>query len=127
MTTPDQSLLPILQSHYNPREQGWLWVAFYDDHQPGGVVEQIDGSITAEAGAAEAAKSLAIVINGATCRRCYLLLCRETGRPAEDDREMWRALRALVDADKLVDLVVFDDRNTWSMRGEDQGAKTFAV
>src|SRR5436305_13709332 len=41
-STPDERLA-ILQQHFNPREEGWLWLAMYADAREGGVVSQIEG------------------------------------------------------------------------------------
>jgi cob(I)alamin adenosyltransferase len=98
-------------------------MAFFDDGDHGGVVEQIEGSMSHLAGAAE---RLAFIINGVSSERAYLALCRTAGRPTEADRALWRGLRAVVPAEKLLDLVVFNRRETWSMRGEDMSAQRAA-
>jgi len=124
MPAPAESLLAILQDHFRPREDGWLWIAFFDDGDDRGVVEQIEGSMSAEPGAAQ---GLATVINGVSIDRVFLALCRTAGRPQEADRELWRFLRSEVDTEKLVDLVVFNGHETWSMRGEDLTAQRAAL
>jgi hypothetical protein len=71
--------------------------------------------------------ALAEIINQVTPDRAWLALCRPDGRPREADREFWRRLRALVAAERLVDLVIFNRHSTWSMRAEDSAAKDLAV
>lgn len=123
MTTPAETLLAILQQYFNPREEGWLWVAFYDDDQPG-VVEQIEGDYE---DVAATVTGLSQVINGVSFEHAHLAVCRREGRPTEADRELWRGLREAVDAARLVDLVVFNDRDAWSMRDEDRQAQRAAL
>jgi hypothetical protein len=113
------SLLSILQEHFNPREDGWLWIALYEDGHHGGVVQQIDGEYE---GAIETGRSLAYIINGCGAPHAFLALCRGDARPTEGDRELWRELRSLLDPRMLTDLVVFNRRKTWSMRAEDAAA-----
>jgi hypothetical protein len=118
------TLLAILQDHFNPREEGWMWVAhFIDDDEESGVVNQIEGEYGEPLSMAD---GLAGVINGSHTQAC-LLLCRRSARPTEADRELWRRLRDLVSAELLVDLVVFDRRGTWSMRDEDARARPLTV
>ncbi|MBV9486592.1 MAG: hypothetical protein JO246_11090 [Frankiaceae bacterium] len=119
-----ENLLGILQDHFNPREEGWLWVATFMDGAEGGVVNQIEGDYGEPIRMAD---SLAYIINGCGADRAHLALCRRGGRPREVDREFWRRLRDQIDADVLQDMIVFDRRGTWSMRGEDEGADAFAV
>jgi hypothetical protein len=123
MPTPVEKLLPILQEFYKPRESGWLWVAFYRDGDEAGIVEEITGDY----GEPSFAEPLAELINGVTPDRAWLALCRPDGRPHESDREFWRRLRELVDAHRLVDMVIFNRQSIWSMRDEDSAAKDLAV
>jgi hypothetical protein len=117
MTNPSiAQLLTILQEHYNPRETGWLWLAVYRDADVSGVVNQIEGAYDELPGFAE---PLARVITGCGAEKAHLALCRPGGRPYEVDRELWRGLRQLVSPELLVDLVVFDRHEHWSMREED--------
>ena len=112
------SLLAILQNHYNPREEGWLWMASFLGDDDKGVVNQFEGSYEDPV---RTAAGLAEVINGLGVL-AYLALCRFEGRPREADREMWRALRDQASPDLLIDMVVFDKDRAWSMRAEDNAA-----
>jgi hypothetical protein len=118
-TSRTEELLGILQLHFNPREEGWLWVALYADDREGGVVNQVEGEYE---GAHETAQGLGYIINGVGPDEAWLALCRNEGRPREADRELWRELRALVAPDRLLDMVVFNERDVWSMRAEDAAA-----
>jgi hypothetical protein len=119
MTSRTDELLRILQEHFNPREEGWLWIALSMNGAEGGVVNQVEGPYDDAAGAARA---LAMIVNETGADRAYVALCRQEGRPTERDREMWRRLRAAANADVLVDMVVFNDTDAWSMREEDAAA-----
>jgi hypothetical protein len=119
-TSGTDDLLAILQRFFNPREEGWLWLATYVDGRDGGVVNQIEGAYD---DAAESARGLARVINDRRIDRAYVALCRGEGRPTEADRELWRELRRLVSAESLVDMVVFNRREAWSMRAEDAASR----
>jgi hypothetical protein len=121
-TTPVEKLLPILQEHYKPREDGWLWMVFYADGDENGVVHEVTGSYDEFGDGENAARSLAEVINGVGADNVFLALCRAGGQPRESDRELWRRLRTLVDAAVLDDLVVFNKTAAWSMREEDAAA-----
>ena len=118
-TARTDELLTILQAHFNPREEGWLWVAMYADDSDGGLVNQIEGEYDDPR---ETARALGRILNEVRPDHAYLALCRREGRPREADRELWRELRALVDPDRLIDVVVFNRRHTWSMRAEDAAA-----
>ena len=119
MPTQSDDLLRILQECFNPREEGWLWLATYSDGVEGGVVGQFEGAYE---DVSATAKGLALVINGCGADRAHLSLCRQEGRPTEADRRLWRELRAQVAPERLTDMVVFNGRAIWSMRGEDLGA-----
>lgn len=118
-TSNAEELLTILQTHFSPREEGWVWLALYTDDMPGGVVSQIEGEYEDPGVAAHA---LGRIINEVEPDRAYIALCRAEGRPRESDRELWRDLRVLVDRETLTDMVVFSDREAWSMRAEDAAA-----
>lgn len=118
-TSRTTDLLTILQRHFNPREEGWLWVALYDSGREGGAVNQIEGAYDEPTATAHA---LADIINGVRPDHAYLALCRSAGRPSEVDRELWRELCRLVPAERLIDLAVFNQRQAWSMRAEDIAA-----
>jgi hypothetical protein len=119
MTSQPETLLAILQTHFNPHEEGWLWVALYAEGHDGGVVNQIEGEYEEPR---ETAHALGDIINQIGPDHVYLALCRNEGRPAESDRELWRELRGLIDPDRLIDMVVFSARDAWSMRAEDAQA-----
>jgi hypothetical protein len=124
MPTPVEKLLPILQDCYKPRESGWLWVAFYREGDENGIVEEITG----EYGDPDLmSAALAEIINGVTPDRAWLALCRPDGCPREADRAFWRRLRDLVEAERLVDMVIFNRQSVWSMREEDSAATGLAV
>ena len=112
-------LLDILQRCYKPREDGWLWMAMYQDDQEGGVVSEIEGDYEDPVATAD---SLTAILNDVRPDRCYFALCRRGGRPRESDRWLWRRLREQISTDSLVDFVVFDDEAAWSMRAEDAEA-----
>jgi hypothetical protein len=114
-----EELLAMLQEHFNPREEGWLWVALYADDREGGVLSQIEGEYEEPRATAHA---LGRIINEVGPDHAYLALCRHEGRPKEADRELWRELRRLVAGDRLLDMVVFNQRRGWSMRAEDAAA-----
>src|SRR3954454_15816749 len=119
MTSRDVELLSILQKFFNPREEGWLWLASYVGDDPRGVVSQVEGAYEdVEA----AGRSLARIINEVGADRFWIALCRREGCPTESDRELWRLVRDLVSADALTDMVVFNRRRAWSMREEDAAA-----
>jgi hypothetical protein len=118
-TSRTGDLLAILQEHFNPAEEGWLWVALYPDDSDGGLLNQIEGDYE-EPG--PTARALAHILNEVKPDQAFLALCRFDGRPRERDRELWRDLRGLVVGDRLVDLVVFNREQTWSMRDEDAAA-----
>ena len=111
-------LLAILQDHFNPREEGWLWLATFFDGDEKGVVNEIEGAYPDPIVTAHA---LASIVNecGAVA---YLALCRWDGRPTEADRELWRDLRRQASPELLLDMVVFNDTGAWSMRDEDAAA-----
>jgi hypothetical protein len=115
-TARTDELLAVLQSSFSPREEGWLWLAAYVEDREGGVVSQFEGAYE---DAAATARGLGEIIHGCGADRAYVALCRHEGRPTEADREMWRDLRGLVSRESLVDMVVFNQRETWSMRVED--------
>jgi len=53
MTTSQAGeLLGILHEHFNPDEEGWLWLALYKDGRDGGVVNQVEGHYEDPAGTA---------------------------------------------------------------------------
>jgi hypothetical protein len=118
-TSPAEELLAILQQHFNPREEGWVWLALYADGREGGLVNQIEGEYDEPA---QAARALSRIINEAGADRADLALCRHDGRPREVDRELWRELRRLVARERLLDMAVFNRRHAWSMRAEDAAA-----
>ena len=122
-TSRTDELLAILQEHFKPREEGWLWVATFRDGDDNGVVQEITGDY---GDAAAMANALGRIVNGviSSCGidRVYLALCRSEGRPTESDRELWRDLRGRIAGDVLVDMVVFNQREAWSMRAEDAAA-----
>jgi hypothetical protein len=118
-TSRTDTLLAILQEYFNPREDGWLWLATYRDDADGGIVNQVDGAYQDPTATAY---GLARMSNEGGADRAFLALCRPGGRPYEVDRRLWRELRRLVSADVLIDMVVFDRRGTWSMRAEDAAA-----
>jgi hypothetical protein len=113
------ALLTILQEHFNPREEGWLWLALYADDREGGVLSQIEGEYGEPTAIAQA---LGHILNEVAPDHAYLALCRWEGRPREIDRELWRELRGLVAPDRLIDMVVFNRQHAWSMRAEDAAA-----
>lgn len=117
-------LLTILQDHFDPREEGWLWLALFREDDGEGVVNEFTGEY---ADVEATGRALSLVINGLVERceveRAYLALCRYDGRPREADRELWRILRHEVPADVLLDLVVFNRDSAWSMRAEDAAAR----
>ena len=117
-TARTEHLLGILQDCFKPREEGWLWLALFAEVE-GGVVQQITGEYE---GVRETAWFLAEAINRCRPDHAFVAISREDGRPTESDRELWRDLRGRVDPDVLVDLVVFNRDERWSMRGEDAGA-----
>lgn len=108
-------LLPTLQKCFNPREDGWLWLATYVDGREGGVVAQLEGDYEDPAAAAS---GLAHIIRDCGADRAFLALCRRDAQPTENDRELWRTLSRLVDAERLIDLVVFNRHQARSMRAE---------
>jgi hypothetical protein len=118
-TAPSEKLLAILQDHFTSREDGWIWHATYIDGSEHGVVNQIEGAYDEPI---EFAGALSEIINGLDSFRSYLALCRPEGRPTEADRTLWRELRRLANPDALVDLVVFNADDVWSMREEDAAA-----
>ncbi|MDQ1688937.1 MAG: hypothetical protein QOK42_1912 [Frankiaceae bacterium] len=123
MPTPDpHDLLAILQEHYKPREEGWLWVALLRDGEEGGVLLEIarDGTDLRQL-----VPQLVQIVGECGVERCLFALCRGEGRPTEADREVWRKLRHEM-ADGLLDLVVFNDQRLWSMRREDADAAAAA-
>ena len=124
-TSRTDELLAILQRCYNPREEGWLWLATFRDDSDQGVVDQFEGQYEdAPATAAVLAKIINEVgADHSYVAHSYLALCRREGRPAEMDREMWRDLRRLAEPDLLIDMVVFNRRGSWSMRAEDAAAR----
>jgi hypothetical protein len=113
-TSRTEKLLAILQEHFNPREEGWLWVALYADDREGGVVNQIEGEYEEPMATAHA---LGRIFDEIAPDHAYLALCRHEGRPREADRALWRELRRLVAGDRLLDMVVFNHR-----RAEDAAA-----
>lgn len=117
-------LLTILQECFNPREDGWLWLASYVDDQEGGVVAQFEGAYEHPAATG---RGLARIVTDSAADRCYVALCRREGRPRESDREMWRLLRDRTDANQLIDMVVFNRETAWSMREEDATAAAAAA
>ncbi|HEY4631121.1 MAG TPA: hypothetical protein VIG96_07465 [Blastococcus sp.] len=119
MTSRDDELLSILQKFFNPREEGWLWLASYVGDDPRGVVSQVEGAYE---DVEVTGRSLARIINEVGADRYWLALCRREGCPTESDREVWRLVRDLVSADALTDMVVFNRDRAWSMREEDAAA-----
>ena len=113
-------LLEILQQHFNPREDGWIWLALYVDGRDGGLVNQIEGEYE---DVDESAAGLAHIINADLADEAHLALCRPEGRPTERDRELWRAVRARTTPSRLTDMVVFNRTQLWSMRAEDAEAR----
>lgn len=109
-------LLGILQQFFNPREEGWLWLAFYADDATGGLLNQIEGQYEEPVATAQ---SLAYLINNIGPDRAHLALCRWDGRPTEADRELWRELDRLVSSETLIDMIVFNAELRWSMRADD--------
>ena len=109
-------LLTILQQHFNPREEGWLWLAFHADDGERGVLNQIEGEYDDPAATA---RSLAYLINEIGPDHASAFLCRWEGRPTEDDRELWRQLDRQVSAERLLDMIVFNGELRWSMRADD--------
>jgi hypothetical protein len=75
-TSRSEVVLDILQEHFNPREEGWLWVALYADDRDGGVVSQIEGEYDEPTATAQA---LGRIINGVGPDHAYLALCRQEG------------------------------------------------
>src|SRR3954453_22900880 len=61
MTSRDDELLSILQKFFNPREEGWLWLASYVGDDPRGVVGQGEGAYE---DVEVAGRPLAPVLNG---------------------------------------------------------------
>jgi hypothetical protein len=118
-TSRTDKLLAILQEYFTSREEGWLWLATYRDDCEQGVVNQIEGAYEDVPATAAA---LGHIINGCSADRTYLALCRSEGRPTEADRELWRDLRGRVTPESLLDMVVFNQSETWSMRTEDAAA-----
>jgi len=120
MTTSQAGeLLGILHEHFNPDEEGWLWLALYKDGRDGGVVNQVEGHYEDPAGTA---RGMALIINQVCADHAYVALCRRDGRPTEADRELWRQLSRQVSSEVLTDMVVFDAVRAWSMRAEDAAA-----
>src|SRR3954453_558786 len=119
MTSRDDELLSILQKFFNPREEGWLWLASYVGDDPRGVVSQVEGAYE---DVEVTGRSLARIINEVGADRYWLALCRREGCPTESDREVWRLVRDLVSADALTDMVMFNRDRAWSMREEDAAA-----
>lgn len=117
-TSRTDELLAILQEHFNPREEGWLWLAMFRDGDEKGLLNQIEGAYEDPV---LTARALARIINECGVQS-YLALCRWDGRPTEADREMWRYLRRQISPDLLLDLVAFNDKAAWSMRDEDTAA-----
>jgi hypothetical protein len=113
-----EDLLGILQEHFNPREEGWMWLATYPESGTG-VVEQFEGPYDDPPATAH---GLGHTINERGADLAFLALCRQEGRPTEADRALWRNLRVLASPEKLVDLVVFNKHHAWSMRREDVDA-----
>lgn len=118
-TSRIEELRAILQEHFDPREDGWLWVATCATDADGGVVNQREGEYAEPKATAHA---LGRMINAATPDIAYVALCRRDGRPTESDRELWRELCRLVTRERLIDLVVFNQRQAWSMRADDVAA-----
>lgn len=117
-TSRTDTLLTILQDHYNRREEGWLWMATFFDGDEKGVLNQFEGAYFDPE---PTAQGLAEVINGLGAQ-AYLALCRFDGRPRESDRDLWRILRNQASPDLLLDMVVFNNEHAWSMRAEDTAA-----
>ena len=118
-TSRTDELLTILQEHFNPEEEGWLWLAVFRDDEPG-LLNQIEGNYTDPTLAAHA---LARIIGECNDHHAFIAICRWDGRPTETDREMWRDLRPMVPVDRLIDMVIFNRRESWSMRAEDAAAR----
>jgi len=116
-------LLTILQDFYEVREEGWLWLALYDEDSEHGVVQEITGDYGEPI---SMSNLMAEAINRIEPVRAFLAVCRSDGRPTEADREFWRNIRRLVDASRLTDMVVFNRRTSWSMRAEDAAAGDYA-
>src|SRR3954452_14076025 len=79
-TARTDKFLAILQKSFNPREEGWLWLATYLDGREGGVVSQFEGAYE---DVARTAAGLGHIIGGCGADRTYLALCRREGRPNE--------------------------------------------
>jgi hypothetical protein len=118
-TSRTDDLLAILQGHFKPRENGWLWLATDFDGDERGIVHEITGAYEDPVAAAY---GVGRIVDACTPDHAYIALCRSEGRPTESDREMWRVLRGLVSAETLTDMVVFNRRQAWSMRAEDTAA-----
>jgi hypothetical protein len=112
-------LLAILQDAFNRREEGWLWVATYRNDCQGGVLQEITGHYE---DAVETANALADIVSGCGADSAFFALCRGEARPTGSDRELWRTLRRRLDAGTLTDMVVFNRRQIWSMRAEEDAA-----
>lgn len=119
-----QQLLGILHDHFTSKEEGWLWFATFTDDAEGGVVQEIEGEYE---DIDRTTDTLASIANSDLIDRTWLALCRAEGRPTESDREFWRALRGKVAGGSLVDMVVFNHSDVWSMREEDAAARDLSA
>ena len=113
------NLLSTLQQFFNPREEGWVWVALERDDLDRGVVSQIEGAYDDPS---DAARGLTNVIEASEADRAYVAICRWDGRPTEDDRAVLSELDRTFSADRLIDMVAFNDVQRWSMRADSAAA-----
>lgn len=118
-TSRTAELLRTLQQHFDPRDDGSLWVALYVDGDDGGIVNQVAGPYE---DAVAAARALAMIVNETGADHAYVALCRPDGRPTDQDRELWRRLREQTSPEVLIDLAVFNATGALSMREEDAAA-----
>jgi hypothetical protein len=118
-------LLGILQQHYNPREEGWMWVAVRPPYAERGALNQVEGEpldpVTMVRSWSEILSSLGPV-------EVFIAICRRGGRPHEADRHFWRGMRNRFDGTEtvLIDLVAFNHDEAWSMREEDAQSNAVA-
>jgi hypothetical protein len=94
-TSRSDTLLTILQDFFNPREEGWLWLATYRDDEDGGTVEQVEGAYEEPVATAH---GIADIVTNSGAHKAYIALCRAEAQPLESDRELWRVLRGLLGA-----------------------------
>jgi hypothetical protein len=118
-TSRTDELLRTLQQHFDPGEDGSLWVALYLDGDDGGIVNQVAGPYE---DVVAAARALAMIVNETGADHAYVALGRPDGRPTEKDRELWRRLREQTTPEVLIDMAVFNASGALSMREEDAAA-----